>query len=475
MWLLMEQTQLRKLAGLDRQVHELTKDFHNSTPVASYAVKGSGGNSHGGRSVSFDIKDALLIAAVTESPVLMIGDTDSGKTTLAKLVMNALFGQPGSGFSKLDIDTSFSDETLATIDFGAISGGKTSDQLYSIASALKMPGLIIDEMNRTDPRLAAKLLHILLEKEVTIAGRPHRIGHMLPNGSTYQFQIAAINSGYKGTFEMDEALVRRAVMELPMNMFPPGMADFSMLLSSVYRDIPLRETKSHLEDVLSVKDAVSGIALDPEVSHFLLYLHAMESCVKSATGTKGGIEMRQGSSLKPFCINNGSGVACHFLNEYQNEMCPNVRGLSAGVAKNLILLSQGFAALRGTKMAAGETNEEDYSAIAGNLKVEVQDMVAAVPFVGYSKMGMSAEWVIKQFRTSRWHAVKGVVESAYQKFSTFYLQNFDALSKAGTPGLSKEEAMRVMRDAWQQDHFMYFSLVTAQRAKPQRQPVKLPC
>lgn len=467
----MDTSLLTKLAGLDELVHDLAREFHNSTPVATYAVEPlhqPQGIPGGVWEVSYDLKDALLIAAITETPVLMVGATDTGKTTLAKLVLNALFGVENEGWAKLDVDTEFSQESLARTDFSALTQGRTSEQLYTVLPALQLPGLIIDEMNRTDPRLTAKLLHVVLEKEVGIGSSKGYLGAKSKGESRYQLQICAINESYKGTFDMDEALRRRVVMELPLDMFPPSMLDKSRMHRNPQRNIPLTGKDSHLDDVVSIKDAASQLKLSGEAEHFLLYLEAMESCVYSPTLTKGGFQSQTGISLKQYCVRAGQGgITCRFLNTYANEMCPNVRGLSSGVSKNLILLAQGFATMRAAKVFArlqqlqeeGHATglEDAFESVSKNLQVETGDLMAAVPFVGYSKMGISNEWVGKEFKTSRWHAIKGVVDIAYQRFRRFYMQNTETLQLVTR--LERGDVVKLMEGAFQEDHFMYFALL----------------
>src|SRR3989344_749929 len=164
-----DQDIVKKAHLLNRQVHANAIDYQHSTPLARVETSLIlSGQRHYSFSVAYDIKDILFIGAATQSSVLMTGDTDSGKTTLARLVMSGLLGKEEEGWHRIDIDTDFGKDALSDIDFSIITEGrKMSDGMFSAQGFLSLPGLIGDEINRTHEKLANKLIHVF-DRDITL-------------------------------------------------------------------------------------------------------------------------------------------------------------------------------------------------------------------------------------------------------------------------------------------------------------------
>lgn len=411
----------------------------------------------------YDIKDLLTIGAITQSPILLTGGTDLGKTTLARLVMNALFGKEEEGWHKIDLDTDFGKDAYANVDFSAITEGKTLTELYKASSFLFLPGLILDEINRLHAKLGNKLLHFF-DKDITLPdGSRVKLGKQLGNGNTYQFQIAAVNEGgeYQGTFDMDKALRRRIVIEIPLDIFTPTPYDRLCIQKQGQKETELRNKTSNLETVLEIYKKTGSLQLHPTAEMFISYLEAFDYCKHSLTENKGGVDSKNGSvrhiCAKPIEIGgqpSPTEMGCEFLRTFENELCPYVRGITPGVSKNLIAVAKGFALLRATKfveMIAGHLAGKERSQLSyaiknpekfteslqkyagtdltgkglaraavekyfNSLEVERCDIEAAIGFVGYSKVGIAGPWIIKHYQGNRYEAVKSFSRQAREKF-----------------------------------------------------------
>jgi len=103
-----------------------------------------------------------------------------GKTTLARLVMNALFGD--QGWHKINVDIEFNKDLFTLVDFSQMVDGKTSQQLYKVNPKLLLPGLIADEINRSHAKIVTSLMH-LFDREIN-----------LPNGEKVKITDDAVNS-----------------------------------------------------------------------------------------------------------------------------------------------------------------------------------------------------------------------------------------------------------------------------------------
>jgi MoxR-like ATPase len=452
---------------LNKQVHENSAEYYHSRPIAiSQAGIVLPGKTKHCFNIAYDLKDLLFIGAITESPVLLTGGTDLGKTTLAKLVMNALFGNQ---FHRLDFDNDFGKDTYSNVnsDFFQESG-KTLEDLYSIYDWMKLPGFIADELNRAHAQIATKALHIIKEKDVTLPnGKRAQIGHQLPNGGTYQYQIATINEGqdYKGVFPIDKALRRRTTIEFPMDVFPLTPKDRLLIKRAKEKSygLELRNNENRLENLLAVYNGIDDIKMHPVAEMFLAYLEAFDFCKNSVTKDKGSVVAANGSydhiCSKPVQLGGQeqqAGVGCPFIRAFESEfLCARVRGLTPGISKNLVTVAKGFALLRATKfveMIAGYFNggtqkplsysinkpEEfvkslrDYTGAQdipeaelgkkavekyfAELEIEKADIEAAVGFVGYSKINIAPAWVAKSYHGNKFEAVNVFVENATRKF-----------------------------------------------------------
>ncbi len=419
--------------------------------------------------VHYGIKDILLSGALTNSPVLLTGGTDTGKTTLAKLTMNALFGQENDGWHRIDVDTDFGKEAFTDIDYSVITEGKkSSDGFYSLRAFFLKPGLIIDEFNRSHAVLLNKLMHVL-DGDISLPdGKRALIGADIGNNQRYQFQIMAINEGedYTGTFGMDKAARRRALIEIPIDAFPPTSHDKLEIQRSRTRKIDLNNKADNLEDVLCIYKELGNIPVNPNAEMFVSYLSAFDYCKKLKRG-KGAVSPEQ---VRKLCSGDADALdarsvhtRCGLLeildgtDKDGKELCPNVRGLTPGVAKNTVLIARGLAAIRATKFAelvhgyltGGQNSiplsytiknptkfkdslrnyvdngsnitdeqlaKQAVKKYANQLEVEIGDIKAALGFVAYSKINISQPYVTKNFGGNKLAAVEFFLDRAEKKF-----------------------------------------------------------
>ena len=472
---------IRKIHLMNREAHENARLYFHSSPMAvSESSIVLPGKKKFNFKICYDIKDLFVIGANTHSSLLMTGGTDTGKTTLAKLMMNSLFGEEDKGWHRIDVNTDFGKDVYTDVDFGVIADGKKmSEGFYRAAPYLSLPGLIADEMNRGLAKMVNILLHVF-EKDISMPdGTRAKIGVKVngDNGENYQFQVAAINEGdeYAGTFEIDKALRRRTIMEIPMDLLSLTPYDRYLIKSQGQRHIPLINNNSHLEDILDIYRHIKDIPVHPAAEMFIAYLEAFDFCKNSLSGEKGGVTKRAGS-VRHICAqpvggmasrddsefesvmsseNNGYPAAgCEFLKAFSNELCPYITGLTPGISENLLIVARGFALLRGTKfaeMAAGfledkpeiplsysipdfslfqkalsqyagtDSSKEDIAKKSAekyfsNLEVEVEDIESALGFVAYSKIGISHPWVIKHYQGNKLEAIKNFSKEAKLKF-----------------------------------------------------------
>src|SRR3989338_4951399 len=116
---------LREIHGLNHFIHDNASEYFHTRPVArSTHELALGEDTKHSFEMEYDLKDLLFIGAITHSSVLMTGGTDVGKTTLAKLVMNGLFGKEEHLWHRVDVDPDFGKDALADTDFSVITEGR---------------------------------------------------------------------------------------------------------------------------------------------------------------------------------------------------------------------------------------------------------------------------------------------------------------------------------------------------------------
>lgn len=450
--------QIRKIHELKRSVENSSRQYYHSRPLIVSKPKLPLDTARLTYTAEYSIKDLLLIGAITENPVLLIGGTDLGKTYLSRLVMQGLFGKEESGWHQLDFDLDFGKDAYTNVNSDFFhESGKTLDDLYSLHEWMKLPGFIADELNGVHPKIARKALHIIREKEITLSnGQRKKIGRTI-DGGTYQFQVATINEGseYSGTFNMDKALRRRTTIEIPMDIFSPTPFDRLCIQKLKQKETPIG--RNHIDDILDVF-SMPRLNLHPTAELFVSYLEAFDYCKNSLTGEKGSIAQRNGSIAhvcgKKIEVENAplGDIGCYFMKAFPNNLCPNVRGITPGVSENVLSVAHGIAVLRAVKLiemmggyiqgvphkklsytappglddalkeSLGQRSAEEAAKRAvekyvSELEIEQQDVMAAVHFVGYSKIGLNPIWVNKFYQGNRFEAVKNFCAEAERKFT----------------------------------------------------------
>jgi len=217
-----------------------------------------------------------------------------------------------------------------------------------------------------------------------------------------------------------------------MDLFPLTREDKYKKRQSHARPLEQIKCAGHIDDIFFLHQQAKQIDLSEEAEMFLGYLEGMNNCVKSNTKSKLGID------LGYLCQNLCTG--CHNI-QYDNHICNNLFAPSERAQDKLRDIGQGFALLRAYK-----TKKESI--------VDVSDIIAAAPFVLFSKININPLWVQKHYQGNKWAAVKAVVNVAYQRFSKFLSAHGDiALRYFKNQPLSTKDAKTLeeyalAKDAW---------------------------
>ncbi|MBT7902651.1 hypothetical protein HN587_02235 [Candidatus Woesearchaeota archaeon] len=446
-----------------------------------------------GETANATLFDWGIIAAITESPLCLTGDTDRGKTDYAKILLTALMGEEEKAWHKTDIDSDFGSLTYSGQNYGAITDGQTSAELFFAKPFVKFPGLIWDELNRAPAKLITKLLHIL-EKDFALEnGDRVHAGHEYQRAEAmlrYQLHILAYNEGdddFHGTSPIDRAMKRRQPIEIPFDVFQTRMVDKKRMAEERSGDLIITNGDGHLETILDLLHSIDDIPISPEAEHMRLFLQSTGYCPHSLSDDKKGINFQKSmcSKIKPQNLDgtpktDAGGTplqGCHYLATYPQQMCPNVYNLGDGnsiklmkiakahslirilrtaevVAKHLEITRQQSAtsmraaaqnySVHGTLKKIAEASGIDtntsptevvkrfMAAQLENLQVEPTDIQTVFPFVSRSKLPLSQPWVQRQYQGGRWYAIQALANEAYTRTTGFHAGNPELAAKLGS-------------------------------------------
>jgi len=380
-------------------VDRSTRNYIRTTPLVQYTVEGT--------RLVMDIRDVVLLGAVTESDVLLTGKTGSGKTRLAAGILEGLFGRNGY-YAKTTLPNMNPSEFM-DIDFPSILSGKKSlKEALSGIPALTLPGILLNEVNRA-PGVIQSMLIPFLDRELEVQGTPVQMGRTWKRGQ-YQFRILTINEGGQYQVQnLDPAIRDRITIEIPVDAFPQSRYDVITMLEQATKPMKPSSPEAKIlpqedglkedlfREVLQVKEAVDEAPVPPDARFFLSYLAGMSYCIRAPRGNKESISL----SLE-VC------EGCHHLPAFYT-LCPSIYAPSARILIRLQRIAQGFALFR-----AWQSRSEAVT-------VSIEDIIQAAPFLLYSKLNLSPLWLrtagdrTRPFLGDRWTAIKEILSWVRQE------------------------------------------------------------
>jgi len=447
-------TPFEMLASIDLSIQKCTKDYFHSAAFAEY------NDPITNTKVAFNLRDIIEIGAIVGADLLMTGNTGGGKTMVANRMAIALFGH--MHYSEKTCTPGTREADFTDLNFDTITKGGKLREAIEAPPVLTNPCVVINELNRM-PEVTQNKLIPYFDKKYEYLGAEFQVGVSTDKG-LYQFRTVTINEGDKfgGTASIDAAVRDRLIIEIPMDLFPLAREDRYRKRKSHTRSLEQIKDKGHSDEVFSLLEICRSIDLSEEAELFLGYVEGMNNCVKSNTKSKMGVD------LGYLCQNLCSG--CHNI-QYDEHICNNVLAPSERGLDKLRDVSQGFALLRAYKalfnenknngkgrfQKLGDSNtltEQTDSTLFENLRVDVNDIIAASPFVFYSKINVNPLWVQKHYQGNKWAAVNSIVNTAYKRFQKFLRTERDLATKYFTnKPLSNDETRRledyaVEKDAW---------------------------
>ncbi len=197
--------------------------------------------------------EQMLVTLVAGGHALLVGVPGLAKTLLVSTLARAL----SLGFGRIQ----FTPDLLPS----DLIGGDVLEEDPSTGHrrARFIPGpvftelLLADEINRTPPRTQAALLQCMQEREITVAGRTHRLGR--------PFQVFATQNPVEeeGTYPLPEAQLDRFLLRIdlgyPSRVEEEAIADRLPALNTT----PVEPVLAR-EELVALQDLVPRVPLAPE-------------------------------------------------------------------------------------------------------------------------------------------------------------------------------------------------------------------
>ncbi len=321
---------------------EATEKYRNSTSVVHLSEERVGKNgSIFSATPGLGVKDIFVLGMICQAPLGLLGSTDRGKTALASLALQGIFGEHKKHWARIELSGSTSTDDLLEIDMGKLANSKLSEAM-SAAAWLSFPGRLIDEINRCPAKLANHILHLIdgsglhLRGDLYIpVGLPYQV-----NGEKKRYSFTATTENpddYEGTYTVDPALIRRIVLQVDLDDNLPSVQDIAKLAEEGRAKLALPKSDSMTDSVIRVYESLPAcIPISPLAKLFLHYLSGLNTCVRTRSG-------RLRVDLKPAICDK-----CHLFKS--NALCGRVGGLSEGLLLWTKETARGIAAVRAAKV-----------------------------------------------------------------------------------------------------------------------------
>lgn len=388
-------------------IHAKAEDYVNSRYLLDYE--------RGEHHVQFDIKDVLLLCALSGTDCLLTGKTGAGKTRLSEQAMLAMFGpelgqenpkngdqatQSGDsqGYVNKTITPSMRPQEFLDISYNKfLEGEETLQSAMQATPILKAPGVILNEANRA-PSLVQNFLIPFLDRKIDIEGIHFKSGVSTDSGQ-YQFRIITINEGEEyETTAMDKALRDRVGLEVPMDSFYQSSGDCYQMLQNMAKSTKPDNQEQHqprqsLPQLSAQFGSQVGIAAN--VWYLLLYLSGMSYCQRIA---QKGVwpPVKEVAQVRPdLCKGCRYATSSTFNGEH--NLCGSVHSLSQRALRQLLRLAQA--------VSLGAASQNDTS----ELVVQEEDVWAIAPLVLYKKLQFAPHW-LEAHLSSEWLALREALQ-----------------------------------------------------------------
>lgn len=470
------------------RVQKGSEDYVNSSTVVTVPEQQRGKNgSTLGMSIELDVKDVVVLAAITQASLSYTSETDHGKTFLSQRCLSALFGQQDEHWWRVEVSRGMTVDDLIDVDLKQLSISKLSEAV-SACKWLSFPARLLDEINRSHPKLNNLLLHIVdgsglhLRGQLSIPiGLPYTVGD---TEKRYSFTITTANEpkadgSYGGVFEQDYALTRRQVLSVNLDVLQPTARDRVLLTDNKRPRSVAQSFPPATEQVIQIHESLTeAIPYSSLGGLFLHYIGGRGTCIHSRSG-----------HLRPE-MKATLCVPCHLYKSH--PFCGRVGGLSPGLLLWTKEIALGIAVIRAAKILAmveqdcSDQRHDEVQAFLGSrkkgnqlyeafektyladLSVTGEDVLAAYTLIAPNHVYIDKKWLASQkdYEESETYAFADIGRKSYKNMCRLMMSHeslFNDLSKQSDladKNLAEIQSMVTTEDS------AFLSVIAALREKP---------
>ena len=203
-----------------------------------------------------ELKEALLIAAISGGHVLIEGLTGTGKTLLARSFAKIIGGE----FKRIQ----FTADMLPT-DVTGFYMYRPDGSSRLVKGPIFANIVLADELNRTTPRTQAALLEAMQEGQVTIEGTAYE----LPK--PFMLVASQLPYGYEGTYPLTDVQLDRFMFRV-WSGYPSPEEEAEILKRIDYIDEFRVERVAKPEDILQLQQLTRKVYVSDKILDYITSL-----------------------------------------------------------------------------------------------------------------------------------------------------------------------------------------------------------
>ncbi len=205
--------------------------------------------------------EASLYALLSRGHCLLVGVPGLGKT----LLVNALARLLGLPFARIQFTPDLMPSDITGTEILEEDPTSRHRRFVFVPGPVFTSVLLADEINRTPPKTQAALLEAMQERQVSIAGRQHRLGE--------PFLVLATQNPIEqeGTYPLPEAQLDRFLFELRLE-YPDPAEERRIVEQHSFAPLEGLQPVWMREELLALREAVTRIPAAPAVVDYAVRL-----------------------------------------------------------------------------------------------------------------------------------------------------------------------------------------------------------